>query len=80
MPTRRKLDLEKVRASLNTFCPHCTASIPPEDQNRVDSEQHEMPRSAERVRAGVGETSKALNTMKPRRLRHARYLRAIQRG
>jgi hypothetical protein len=28
MPTRRKIDLEKVKASLATPCPHCCYQIP----------------------------------------------------
>jgi DNA-directed RNA polymerase subunit RPC12/RpoP len=43
MPARRKLDLEKIRASLNTVCPYCSASIPPEDQNRMDWEHMKCP-------------------------------------
>jgi predicted RNA-binding Zn-ribbon protein involved in translation (DUF1610 family) len=43
MPARRKLELKKIRASLNTVCPHCNVSIPPEDQNRVDSEHMKCP-------------------------------------
>jgi len=29
---RGKLDLEKIRASLNTPCPHCSHSIKPEEE------------------------------------------------
>ena len=47
MPHRRKLDLEKIRASLDTVCPHCNASIPPEDQNRADSERMKCPHCGE---------------------------------
>jgi hypothetical protein len=43
MPARRKLDLEKIPASLNTVCPHCDASIPPEYQNRVDNDCMKCP-------------------------------------
>jgi len=34
----RKLDLEKIRAALNTTCSHCKTSIPPDKQVRVDFE------------------------------------------
>ena len=40
-------DLEKIRSSLNTICSHCGASIPPEDQNRVDFEHMKCPRCCE---------------------------------
>jgi hypothetical protein len=41
---RREIDFAKIRASLNTVCPHCNASIPPEDQSRVDWEHLKCPR------------------------------------
>jgi len=47
MPARRKLDLEKIHASLNAICSHCGASIPPEDQNRVDFEHMKCPQCGE---------------------------------
>src|SRR5215469_8420243 len=33
MPRRGKLDLDKIRASLNVNCPHCGTRIPPEQQS-----------------------------------------------
>jgi predicted Zn finger-like uncharacterized protein len=44
---RREIDFAKIRASLNTVCPHCNASIPPEDQSRVDWEHLKCPRCGE---------------------------------
>jgi predicted RNA-binding Zn-ribbon protein involved in translation (DUF1610 family) len=32
----RKINLEKVRASLSILCPHCGYEIPPEEIRRVD--------------------------------------------
>ena len=40
---RNKIDLGKIRASLNTVCPHCHISIVPEDQNRVDFNHMKCP-------------------------------------
>jgi hypothetical protein len=39
----RKLDLEKIRASLNVTCPHCNASTPPDKQVRLDFEHLRCP-------------------------------------
>jgi predicted Zn finger-like uncharacterized protein len=44
---RRSIDLEKIRASLNTVCPHCNAGIPREDQSRVDNERMKCPNCGE---------------------------------
>jgi uncharacterized protein (UPF0212 family) len=41
---RRKLDLEKIHASLNTICPHCGARIEPKDYKRVDWDHLECPK------------------------------------
>jgi len=39
----RKLDLEKIRATLNATCPHCNTSIPPDKQVRLDFEHMKCP-------------------------------------
>src|SRR5215471_11425795 len=36
MPKRSKLDLEKMRASLSTQCPHCGHSITPADTTGIE--------------------------------------------
>jgi predicted Zn finger-like uncharacterized protein len=47
MPARRgKLDPEKIRASMNATCPHCAASIPPDQQMRIDFERMKCPKCA----------------------------------
>jgi len=46
MPTRRKLDPEKIHASMNATCPHCGASIPPDQQMRIDFERMKCPKCA----------------------------------
>ena len=43
VPRRGKLDLEKIRASLDTPCPHCGHSITPEQRTHVDTEHLECP-------------------------------------
>ncbi len=40
--------LDKVKASLNTLCPKCGHSIPPEKLYRVDSDHIQCPECAER--------------------------------
>ncbi len=43
-PSRRtKLDLEKLRASMDVICPKCGIRIPPERQLRVDWEHLKCP-------------------------------------
>jgi len=44
MPRRGKFDLEKIRASMNATCPHCGASIPPDQQMRIDFEHMKCPK------------------------------------
>ena len=44
MPRRRNSDLEKIRASLDVTCPHCSARIAPEEQKRVDWDHIRCPR------------------------------------
>ena len=41
MPRRRNFDLEKIRASTETTCPHCGSRIEPKDYKRVDGEHLE---------------------------------------
>jgi predicted RNA-binding Zn-ribbon protein involved in translation (DUF1610 family) len=48
MPSKQKINLEKVRASLNTLCPKCGYSIPPEKLYRIDSDQIKCPKCGER--------------------------------
>jgi hypothetical protein len=43
MPSRRKLDWEKINAALNILFPHCSASIPPDQQTRVDFDHMKCP-------------------------------------
>jgi ribosomal protein S26 len=40
---RRKLDREKIRASLNVKCTHSSATIPPDKQMRIDFEHLRCP-------------------------------------
>jgi len=42
-PAVARLDLEKIRASLNTPCPQCGHSITPEERTHVDTEHLECP-------------------------------------
>ncbi len=48
MPSSRKINLEKVRASLDEVCPKCGALIPPADVRRIDFERIECPLCGER--------------------------------
>ena len=43
MPRSRKINLEKVRASLDAICPKCEALIPPAQVRRIDFERIECP-------------------------------------
>jgi predicted Zn finger-like uncharacterized protein len=43
MPARRKLDWERIKAAMNITCPHCGASITPDQQTRIDFEQMKCP-------------------------------------
>jgi hypothetical protein len=47
MPKARKINLEKVLASLNTICPKCEKVITPAEMQRVDFERMKCPASAE---------------------------------
>jgi hypothetical protein len=51
MPARRKLDPEKIRASVNATCPQCDASIPPDQQMRVDFEHVQCQKCGEHFRS-----------------------------
>jgi predicted RNA-binding Zn-ribbon protein involved in translation (DUF1610 family) len=44
MPARKKINLEKVKASLATPCPQCGYQIPPAELRRVDFEQVQCPK------------------------------------
>jgi predicted RNA-binding Zn-ribbon protein involved in translation (DUF1610 family) len=48
MPHKQKINLDKVRAVLDTSCPKCGDSIAPADLRRVDSERIECPECGER--------------------------------
>jgi len=48
MPSKQKINLDKVKASLNTLCPKCGYSIPPEKLYRIDSDHIQCPECGER--------------------------------
>lgn len=52
MPARGKIDLEKVKASLSTFCPHCGHEIAPAELRRIDFDQVLCPRVKQPSRRG----------------------------
>jgi DNA-directed RNA polymerase subunit RPC12/RpoP len=52
MPSKQKINLEKVRAALNVVCPKCGYAIPPDRIRRIDSEQIECPECGERFVPG----------------------------
>jgi hypothetical protein len=52
MPSSRKINLEKVRASLATVCPKCGGLIAPADVRRIDFEYIESPVCGERFALG----------------------------
>ena len=43
MPTNKKIDFEKVWASLDTTCPKCGRTITPAEVRRVDFERQKCP-------------------------------------
>jgi hypothetical protein len=43
MASSRKINLEKVRASLDAVCPNCSRVIPPAEVRRIDFERIECP-------------------------------------
>jgi predicted RNA-binding Zn-ribbon protein involved in translation (DUF1610 family) len=53
MPSKQKIILEKMAASLDTLCPTCGYSIPPEKLYRVDSDHIQCPECGERFIARV---------------------------
>jgi ribosomal protein S27AE len=55
MPRSRKINLEKVLASLNTTCPKCGFAITPDQIKRVDFERMECPKCGERFRPKAAE-------------------------
>jgi hypothetical protein len=48
MPSRKKINLEKVRASLDAVCPKCSRVIPPAEVRRIDFERIECPACGDR--------------------------------
>jgi ribosomal protein L37AE/L43A len=48
MPRSRKVNLEKVQASLDAVCPKCGKSISPAEVRRIDFERMECPACEER--------------------------------
>jgi ribosomal protein L37AE/L43A len=52
-PRSRKIDLPKVRASLNATCPKCGFTITPDLLKRVDFERMECPKCGERFEANA---------------------------
>jgi predicted RNA-binding Zn-ribbon protein involved in translation (DUF1610 family) len=44
MPARKKIDFEKVMASLATLCPHCGYQIPPAELRRISTTQLRCPK------------------------------------
>jgi DNA-directed RNA polymerase subunit RPC12/RpoP len=52
MPRSRKINLEKVQASLDAACPKCGRMIPPADVRRIDFDRIECPMCGERFVPG----------------------------
>jgi len=46
--SKRKISLDKVKASLDTPCPKCGYSIPPEKLSRVDFNEVQCPECGKR--------------------------------
>jgi hypothetical protein len=44
MQRKNKIDIEKVRASLFTTCPHCQYAIPPNEIQRVSFTEMKFPK------------------------------------
>jgi len=53
MPGKQKINREKVQAALNTLCPKCGTSIPPDKIRRIDFSRMECPSCAERFTPGA---------------------------
>jgi len=51
MPSRKKIDLQKVLASLNSTCPKCGHEITPAEIKRVSWDEIECPQCGERFSA-----------------------------
>jgi len=51
MPSRKKIDLQKVLASLNSPCPKCGHEITPAEIKRVTWDEIECPKCGERFNA-----------------------------
>jgi len=49
MPSRRKIDLEKVRAAILTLCPYCGYKIPPRRKCAAQTSRKSLVRSARRI-------------------------------
>jgi predicted RNA-binding Zn-ribbon protein involved in translation (DUF1610 family) len=47
MPSRKKINLEKVLASLDTLCPKCGKVITPAEMQRIDFERMKCPACGE---------------------------------
>jgi ribosomal protein S27AE len=54
VPRSRKINLEKVRAPLNTTCPKCGVTIMPDQVKRVDFERIECPKCGEKFQPLAG--------------------------
>jgi RNA polymerase-binding transcription factor DksA len=52
MPRKPKINLEKVKAALNTICTKCGYAIPPDRIRRIDSEQIECLECGQRFTPG----------------------------
>ena len=55
MVSKQKINREKVQAALNTLCPKCGYSIPPERVRRIDFDSMECPNCGERFSPGSGQ-------------------------
>jgi predicted RNA-binding Zn-ribbon protein involved in translation (DUF1610 family) len=53
MPRKPKINLEKVKAALNTICTKCGYAIPPDRICRIDSEQIKCPEFGQRFTPGI---------------------------
>lgn len=53
MPRKPKINLEKVKASLNTVCTKCGYAIPLDKVRRIDFDQLECPECGQRFTPGV---------------------------
>ena len=64
MPNRRKTDLAKIHASLNTVCPKCGKQITPAELQRVDFNHVKCPDCGEQFEPGphTGGAWTAMNT------------------